>query len=203
MNLRYLLNGHPRQWTDTDLLRAFRTSGQDAYFDVLFERYYPLVYTLCLSVTTDREDSKDVTLIVFTKIHSLLRHETPDQFDAWLMTLARRECINLLRTNQRRAENEKKWYDWENSGENFMENEAFRRLIYEADKEREQQFQAALDALPDAQRRCLLFFVYELKSYQEIADITEYPLPQVKSHIQNARRRLKIQLTNTDGPDKQ
>lgn len=203
MNLRFIFGKPPQQWTDSELLQAFRARGEDAFFNILFERHYPLVYTLCLNITADRDDSKDITILVFTKIYDLLQRETPKSFDYWLLALARRECLNHLRAAKRRADQEKKWHEWKKSGENFMENELFRRLIYEEELEQENRFHAAIDALPEAQQLCLRLFVYELKSYQEIADITHYPLPQVKSHLQNARRRLKIQLIGTDNPTKE
>ena len=50
----------------------------------------------------------------------------------------------------------------------------------------------ALQQLNKEQQLCVTLFYLEKKSYQEIAEQTEYSLMQVKSHIQNGKRNLKI-----------
>jgi RNA polymerase sigma-70 factor (ECF subfamily) len=54
--------------------------------------------------------------------------------------------------------------------------------------------QEGLGSLNDGQRRCLTLFYLEKKSYQQICDVTGYNLLQVKSHIQNGKRNLKIYI---------
>ena len=52
--------------------------------------------------------------------------------------------------------------------------------------------EVALKLLSDEQRVCLDLFYLQKKSYQEITDLTGYTGLQVKSHIQNGKRNLKI-----------
>ena len=49
----------------------------------------------------------------------------------------------------------------------------------------------ALGQLNKEQQLCVTLFYLEKKSYQEIADQTQYTLMQVKSNIQNGKRNLK------------
>ena len=49
----------------------------------------------------------------------------------------------------------------------------------------------ALEQLNKEQQLCVTLFYLEKKSYQEIADQTQYTLMQVKSNIQNGKRNLK------------
>jgi len=44
------------------------------------------------------------------------------------------------------------------------------------------------------QKQCLTLFYLEKKTYQEVAEITGFTPMQVKSHIQNGKRNLKILL---------
>jgi RNA polymerase sigma-70 factor (ECF subfamily) len=181
------------RWTDLELVRAFQKSGKEVYFNQLFERYYPLVYTKCLSLTTQREESKDLTLVVFTKAYGLLPQQQLERFDHWLFTLTQRECLNYLRRKTNAAKVRRQWWEYQQRSEDtFMENEAFRRVYYEEELTKDQLYQEGLQQLPEAQRICLQLFTIELKSYQEIADYTHFPLNKVKSHLQNARRQLKI-----------
>ena len=52
----------------------------------------------------------------------------------------------------------------------------------------------ALKELNKEQQLCVTLFYLEKKSYQQVAEQTGYSLMQVKSHIQNGKRNLKIQL---------
>jgi RNA polymerase sigma-70 factor (ECF subfamily) len=52
----------------------------------------------------------------------------------------------------------------------------------------------ALLQLNKEQQLCVTLFYLEKKSYQQVADQTGYSLMQVKSHIQNGKRNLKLQL---------
>lgn len=48
--------------------------------------------------------------------------------------------------------------------------------------------------LNEEQRQCIELFYLQKKSYLEITITTGYTLMQVKSHIQNGKRNLKIML---------
>ncbi|MES2691748.1 MAG: sigma factor-like helix-turn-helix DNA-binding protein, partial [Bacteroidota bacterium] len=43
---------------------------------------------------------------------------------------------------------------------------------------------------------CIELFYLKLKSYEEIATLTGYSQNEVKSHIQNGRRNLKLALND-------
>ncbi len=51
---------------------------------------------------------------------------------------------------------------------------------------------AALEELNKEQKQCVTLFYLEKKSYQEIAETTHLSLMQVKSHIQNGKRNLRL-----------
>ena len=50
----------------------------------------------------------------------------------------------------------------------------------------------ALKELNQEQQLCVTLFYIEKKSYQQISEQTGYTLMQVKSHIQNGKRNMKI-----------
>jgi RNA polymerase sigma-70 factor (ECF subfamily) len=49
-----------------------------------------------------------------------------------------------------------------------------------------------MQELNPEQSTCIQLFFLQKKSYQEIADQTQFNLLQVKSHIQNGKRNLRI-----------
>jgi RNA polymerase sigma-70 factor, ECF subfamily len=191
MKIRFLTGKLLHEWTDEALVAAFQKTGNDAYFEVLFARYYPLVYGYCLGLTASREDSKDLTLVVFTKVYDQLARQDIQSFDRWLFTLARNESLSLMRSARRNALAQKKWSETQKSDAKFMENAVFRRLVYEQELEKDRLYQEGLQTLSPEQRLCLELFIHDTLSYREIAEQTQLSLEQVKSHLQNARRKLK------------
>ncbi|MEM1215307.1 MAG: sigma-70 family RNA polymerase sigma factor [Bacteroidota bacterium] len=176
--------------SDEALAQAFRQTGKTVYFNRLFERYYPLVFARCLSLTAQRENSKDLTLTIFTKAHHEWQSRQVENVRQWLFTLTKNECLNFLRLQKGRRRVQQRWWE-EHAPPVWLENEYFRRQFYEEQLAQDELFQRALEQLSEEQRRCLTLFTWELKSYQAIADELAMEVSQVKSHLQNARRRLK------------
>lgn len=56
----------------------------------------------------------------------------------------------------------------------------------------------AVENLKEEQQRCIKLFYFEKQSYEEIEAKTGFTYKQVKSHLQNGKRNLKIELTRTD-----
>jgi RNA polymerase sigma-70 factor (ECF subfamily) len=50
----------------------------------------------------------------------------------------------------------------------------------------------SLKELNNEQQQCVTLFYLDKKSYQEISEQTGFTMMQVKSHIQNGKRNLKI-----------
>lgn len=180
-----------KHFTDEQLVQAFQQTGKEAYFDELFERYHPLVYGLCLNITAKREDSKDLTLIAFQKAYEALPHTSLERFDHWLFTLSRNACFYFLREENKNKKALRSWQQEQGGATSFMLNEAFRPALYEEDLLQDKLLKEGLSQLSEEQQKCLQLFLYEFKSYQEIARSTGYSLAQTKSHLQNGRLKLK------------
>ncbi len=58
------------------------------------------------------------------------------------------------------------------------------------------QLSEALHQLNKEQHTCLTLFYLQKKSYTDIAGCTGFSMMQVKSHIQNGKRNLKLLLKN-------
>lgn len=69
--------------------------------------------------------------------------------------------------------------------------------------ERDGELRDAVDALPDAQRACLLLRVVQEHSYAEIGKILDLPEATARSHVLRARRRVAEQMGagDVDGGD--
>jgi RNA polymerase sigma factor (sigma-70 family) len=107
-------------------------------------------------------------------------------FKSWLYTIAKNCCLMELR---------KKGLATSNLEEDTSIADETNSIEEHLAKERNLTFmEQALLELNEAQKQCVTLFYLDKKSYQDIASITHFDLLQVKSHIQNGKRNLKITI---------
>ena len=135
-------------------------------------------------------------MVVFEKMLAKPPVKDLISFKSWLYTVAKNESLTYLRNRARTAEQREKWEHFEKSEEIFMENEGVWSLNSRASTETD--VLESLKLLKPEQRECVeLFFVHD-KSYKEIAQKTGYSLSQIKSHLQNGKRRLRVLIERRD-----
>jgi RNA polymerase sigma-70 factor (ECF subfamily) len=177
--------------SDEELIRSYHSTGDKAFVGELYIRYAHLMYGVCLKYYRDREQSRDAVLQIFEKLFDSLQKHTPENVKTWLMFVARNYCISDLRKQQVHDERHSN-YEKDEAEPLFDESdEAGEKLLKE---ERLQRLETAISALGEEQRLCIELFYLKDKSYKEICDITGMSEKQVKSHIQNGKRNLKINL---------
>ena len=59
-----------------------------------------------------------------------------------------------------------------------------------------------IERLNDEQKECIRFFYYNNKSYREISSLMKLDEKNVKSHLQNGKRNLKICLEDRNVKEK-
>lgn len=171
--------------TDQQLLTEYRQTGDLEKLGVLYERYMPLVYGLCLKYFKDEEKSKDGVMQIFEQLITKLKIHEVDNFKSWLYTVARNYCLMELRSEGRQ--------EIQSLDETVMENGPFVHLNIEELRETQLvAMERCLQTLPDEQRLSIDLFYLQQKSYKEVAEITGFDISKVKSYIQNGKRNLKI-----------
>jgi DNA-directed RNA polymerase specialized sigma24 family protein len=81
----------------TDLVARAKSGDQQAW-DVLVERYAPLVWSICRRYRLDGIDIDDVGQNVWLRlVDQLDRIREPAALPGWLVTTTRRECAQALR----------------------------------------------------------------------------------------------------------
>jgi RNA polymerase sigma-70 factor (ECF subfamily) len=173
--------------TDQELLDRYYADGNKEWLGSLLSRYTLLLFGVCMKYLKQEEEAKDCVQQIFVKIIMELPKYRVTYFKSWIYTIARNHCLMKLRDQHgRKVElSETMLADWDDeSGKNkHLEKDRMLELMG-----------LALEELGDDQKRCILLFYLEKKSYQEIADTTGYTLMQVKSHIQNGKRNLKLSI---------
>jgi RNA polymerase sigma-70 factor (ECF subfamily) len=181
-----IVNHDPYQHiTDQELLNRFYADGNKEWLGALLSRYTLLLFGVCMKYLKQEEESKDCVQQIFVKIITELPKYRVTYFKSWIYTIARNHCLMKLRDQHgRKIElSENMLADWDDTSGKSRHQEKDRML---------QLMSESLEELGEDQKRCILLFYLEKRSYQEIVDITGYTLMQVKSHIQNGKRNLKL-----------
>lgn len=175
--------------TDKELISAYKQSGNKSLFADLFKNHVNTIYGTCLFYLQDKDEAKDAVMNIFEKLMYDLQHNEIKNFKAWLSFVVRNHCISAIRKRNTIARNTKSYYDYE-----------FKDTTYETELKIEsvdddvmlQFLQEGLSKLKETQRQCIELFYLKNLSYQQISELTDYEINEVKSYIQNGKRKLKL-----------
>jgi len=166
-------------------IREILSGGDSRYWGFVYERFKRPVLGLCFRMLGNEEDAKDMTSDVFIKALDNIRQYDADRpFFPWLYRMARNLCIDHIRKNH--GVRFVRPDDWENTatGTDPTEGEENDGLSVRIRK--------AIEGLKRPQKLCFCLFYLHDKSYDEIVRLTGFTLDQVRSHIQNGRRKFKL-----------
>lgn len=175
--------------SDADLINKYLETGDNVYVGELYKRYGHLVLGLCIKYLKDKDEAEDAVMTIFGQLLNDLKKHKVEYFKSWLYTYSKNYCLMQLRKKQNLLKKEL----------DVKENEIFLMDYNNVEhlNEKEQQIalmQSALNELNKEQKLCLELFYLNNKSYTEIVTITGYNNNEVKSHIQNGKRNLKIKM---------
>lgn len=183
-------------FSDEALAGHYRRYGEEGAIAELFGRYVHLVYGACRKYLPNKtvEEWRDLVMDVFERVLVHARESEIEAFNTWVFTITRNECFSRLREQERSSRYQQDWEYFEKSSAPVMENEGLLRLYQLEEPDAGQLLEGALAKLEDKQRRCIELFFVEKKSYRQVAEATGFSLKQVKSYLQNAKRRLEKEL---------
>ena len=181
------------KWSDEDLVAKFAETQQPRYFGELYNRYAHLAFGVGLKYLKNEAASGDLVSEVFEILFKKIPTANILSFKKYLYTVTRNEAIGRLRQETTKRGKMADLKIMEENNDDFMENEGLIRLM-DNEPTLEAIITKAIDKLGDEQRSCIQLFFFQNKSYKEIVDITSFDEKQVKSFLQNGKRKLKILL---------
>ncbi len=171
--------------TDEELLEKYKSTGNSKYFGLLYNRYIPLLYGLCLKYLQHKSKSEDAVMQIFEDLLSKINNHEIKTFRTWIYSVAKNHCLQELRKTEREIP-----VDFNNP---FMESGDIAHLLDEGEEnEQWKVLQECMKRLPEVQQTCIHRFFIKQMSYADIVDITGYQIKSIKSYIQNGKRNLKI-----------
>lgn len=173
------------QLTDQELLTHFYNTKDNQWLGILLQRYTLLLLGVCMKYLKNEEEAKDSVQQIFLKAITELQKYKVEYIKSWLYMVARNHCLMQLRDKHGRNLKEVNEQmplpaDTGNLAE-LHEKEKVLNLV-----------ETTIQELNKEQGTCVTLFYLQKKSYQEISTETGYNLMQVKSHIQNGKRNLKL-----------
>lgn len=154
-----------------ELVLRSREGDSDA-FELLVDRFNPLVWSICRNAGLETVDAEDVAQGTWLSVvQSLEKLQDPERFPGWLATIARNECIAVVR----RAVRSRSLFD--RSRQEAVESNAD-DVILEA--ERATAVRAAFANL-DARCRTLLSMLTSSSpsSYVQIGEVLSIPVASI------------------------
>ncbi|HYP09251.1 MAG TPA: sigma-70 family RNA polymerase sigma factor [Bryobacteraceae bacterium] len=175
---------------DGNLARRLKDRDPSVVAD-LYDRYGRIAYTLILRIVRDRAVAEDLVQ------ESFLRIWTRSQaFDAergalgpWILTVARNQALDYIRSVQGRVWNSMASADSEHPN-------VFRDWEGDMlDGVRLKQVRSALERLNEKQRAVIELAYFEGLSHSEMAERMKEPLGSIKTWVRTALKALRDELT--------
>jgi RNA polymerase sigma factor (sigma-70 family) len=174
--------------TDQELLDRFYGDHNNEWLGIVLQRYTLLLFGVCMKYLKNEEEAKDGVQQIFLKTITELHKYKVDYFKSWIYMVSRNYCLMKLRDKNGRLS-----VDINEISIASPDEDSNKKLHTEKEHTLE-IMETALQELGKEQKLCVTLFYLEKKSYQEITDSTGFTMMQVKSHIQNGKRNLKLLL---------
>ena len=179
------------QYSDATLLDLYKKKKDTKWLGFLFERYALLVFGVCMKYLKQVNDAQDATQHVFEKAFSEIQKYEVVYFKSWIYSIAKNHCLMQLRGKGHQP------VLLESFPEDIFERTDSQKSVIQNENWLEQQsaeLNQALQEISHDQKICIELFYFQKLSYKEIEQKTGYSFQQVKSHIQNGKRNLRIIL---------
>ena len=178
---------------DDDLVTISLDGRLDA-FNVLVLRHQTRIHATCRGIV-GMADAEDLMQEAFVKAwNRLSTYKQRGKFPAWLGVIARRTCFDYLRQRQRRPSTSLDRLT-DVLGDQFAPESGERPLDeHLVNIELSGNLRAALDSLPEEQRRAVFYRDVMDLEYREIVDATGWSMGTVKSRISRGRSAMRDYL---------
>lgn len=163
-------------------------AGNDAAFEVLYERHHRGILAFCRQMLGSREEAEDAVQQTFVSAYGALRDDNrPINFKPFAYTIARNRSLSMLRARREHASD--------------AAEPATAGLSEEVEQRADlRQLLRDLASLPERQREALVLSEVGALSHPEVAEVIGCEVHQVKSLVFQARTALMEHRNARDIP---
>jgi RNA polymerase sigma-70 factor, ECF subfamily len=172
-------------------LLALISQGDQKSLAVLYDKYGRLIYSLTLRIVRNEEEARELQQDVFLQVwhKAALFDNERGSFVTWLVTLAHNKSINTLRSRRyKKSAQEAKQDIADITHDSTVDHQTPLADAMENDERR--HVLAALEQIPELQRKALYLSYYEGYSQSEIAEMLGEPLGTIKTRMRKGMMKL-------------
>ncbi len=167
--------------TDKKIITRYKATKDKAILGSLLKTYSTDLFGLAYYYLHDREMAKDTVMDVFEIVLNTIDQKEITYFKGWILGICRNQSLKKLRTHRKDKEIKEIL-------SNFVENASY---SVQVDDQIEKMLDF-IDNLPLEQARCIRLFYLHKYSYKEIQEMESMTYNEVKSFIQNGKRKLRV-----------
>jgi len=171
--------------SDQELLDKFYKDRDNTWLGILLQRYTLLLLGVCMKYLKNEELARDSVQQIFLKVITELHKYKVDFFKSWIYMVAKNYCLMQLRDRPGKI-------NLELTEKIPATDDTIDKNKLMEDEKTYSFLSMALTELNPEQQQCITLFYLQKKSYTEISEVTGFTMMQVKSHIQNGKRNLRI-----------
>jgi len=172
--------------SDERIILEYQQTKNKRLLAPLFKKYNEKLFGLAFYYLSEREQSMDSVMETYEVVLKSIESKEITYYKGWLMSICRNICLKKIRDG-------KKFSELSEVADTFVENEE--DSVY--NNETIEKVLELIPKLKDNQKNCVEAFYLQSKSYEEISETYNLSFKEVKSHIQNGKRNLKILFENS------
>ncbi|HEX9481016.1 MAG TPA: sigma-70 family RNA polymerase sigma factor [Solirubrobacteraceae bacterium] len=164
--------------SDEWLVACVRRGDTDA-FEALYDRHVRELLGFCLYMLSSRQDAEDAVQATFASAYRALRADSrPVALRPWLFTIARNDCLSILRRRRPTVELNGEIAPGADPVDQIETREEVRKVF------------EGLRELPESQRAALVLAEVHGLSHNEVGRVLGVRSEQVKAFVYQARSKL-------------
>lgn len=165
-------------------------AGDELAFNRLFKKYKSFVDNLLYHYVKDRDEAKDLTNVVFLKVHDKLStFKAYASFGGWLRIIANRTAIDYLRRIESKPVVLGESVDRLSIDKpgTHAETDLVNQMTYD-------YLMTEFDKMSETSRKVCRLFYEDNMTVEQISKALRLPIGTIKSALSRSRRKLKNQL---------
>lgn len=173
------------------IIQKVLEGDKQAYVSIINQYKNPL-YATILRMTKNPEMAKDLVQEAFIKVYKQLdKYDQQGSFSSWLYKVAINHCMDVFRTKSYQMKQVE-------INEEKMINDSHPEVIF-LKKEKSRQLEKLISQLPEDERIIILLKYANELSYNEISDMLNIPLSDVRNKLHRAKKKMRTTIQQQGG----
>lgn len=175
-----------KELSDLEIIALITKEQKTDLFDVLYDRYAPLIYRKCVSLTKDQNVAKDLMHDIMIKVFlNIAQFEGRSNFSLWVNTVSYNHCMQYFKLKKRLVITPEELSTYQNLAIQDIEEEH-----QELQQIKAKQLLFLLEKLKSESRLILVMRYFSDMSVKEIAESLEIGESAVKMRLKRGRAKL-------------